>query len=208
MRTKMLACASLMAAGQAFAAPCPSGSYEIGPYLGVESSWHHLKLDNKHLKAKHSSPRPNVLLGARVTDTASIELSFAPKLYKSKLADVVNTVHNDDGSTVVTTIPGLTQRHGKINLRALWRLPMNEDASWLLGAGVSHVKLKLTEKGLPSLSKTKLVPQALAGAELGLNEFVALRLSGTYSPGLGHKVANVRARHHIGANIGLVFNFR
>lgn len=188
----------------AYAAPyCPSGSYEIGPYLGIEGSV--AKLHTEKTKG-HSRIKPQVILGARVHPDWAIEATIPLSAHKHKLKDVTST--QALGKVQITNVyklpPILTH---KIDLRAVFSSPIQGDCNVLLGLGVSHLKLKQKLNGQPSINNAKLAPSALVGLQFNATSPLSARISATYTPAIKHKLGAIKARQHLGVQAGFVYNF-
>lgn len=201
---KNIALALALASPLALAAPCESGSYEVGPYVGLGAQASKLHL--KHGLRSHQSIQPYIFGGLKVAPNLAVEFGGSLKAHKNKPQSVTRT--QSSGPLSITYVEQLpVTRSRKIDARFIgnWPLTWGEDIQGIVGLGVSHLKLKQSKEGYPSLAHQRLVPSALVGLEVGTLTPLRFRVSAAYAHGLNTGVPGVRAKHNLSALAGLVW---
>jgi hypothetical protein len=186
------------------AGPCGNGVYAVGPYLGLEQSWHALKLKGDLTQIKHKSSKPYGLLGLKLSDSLSLELGGNLKSHKKTVhASPKNGGWFSHAASAVT--PKATTKSRKVDVRLIQSFPLDEQVKGLMGLGVSHLKLGYDD-GVWRAKSAKLVPSALVGLEAKLSPQLRLRASAHYSHGLKSTVADMRAKQSLSGHLGLLFD--
>jgi hypothetical protein len=191
---------ALLAPALVHSAPCPSGSYEVGPYVALEGQVSKIKLGH-NISAKRSL-KPIATLGLKVHENAALELTAPLSSHKHKVKDV--TSNETVGPITVTRVEKKADvLRRQLDLRLIGRAPIDwqADSEFLYGLGVSHLKLAQSH-----LKQQKLVPSALIGAEFGTNSPLKVRLTATYAHGLKSRIEGVKAKHNLAASAGLVWH--
>lgn len=198
---------SLLPIAMSHAAPCPSGSFEVAPYVGVDAHWTKHSINGSN--AKPRAIKPYAYLGLMVAPKLGIELGMNIKGHKA-----VATENSTGDMSLMQAIlhPSRAalkkiQFTRKIDLRAVGNMPIDERTDFLVGAGVSHLKLKATQGNL-RVAHQKLAPNFLVGLQTSFNENLKLRGSMTYTPAIGLQASGLKAKAHLGAHLGLQYLFQ